>query len=135
MRVTHLSLLLSALPAAIFYGALAAVANYGHGIRVVTQAAIVQALVSYASTLVALSLMFRLASLLSGYSAVIRRSIAPLTIVSVFSLVSIIIHLTADTPNVLLTVAPSFFIGWVYFTVVYWRTDSGRTLTDIGDPL
>ncbi|UQS17431.1 hypothetical protein [Pseudomonas sp. HS6] len=135
MRVTRLSLLLSALPAAIFYGALAAAANSGHGARAATQASVVQALVSYASTLVALSLMFRLANLLSGYSAVIRRSLVPLTIVSVFSSLSIIIHLTADTPNVLLTVAPSFFIGWVYFTVVYWLKDSSRTVSDTGDSL
>ncbi|MBT9268259.1 hypothetical protein KKQ10_25600 [Pseudomonas sp. MG-9] len=135
MRVSHVSLLLSALPAAIFYGALAAAANSGHGVSVAVQAAVVQALISYTSTLVALSLMFRLANLLSGYSAVIRRSIVPLTIISVFSSVSIIIHLTVDTPNVLLTVAPSFFIGWVYFTVVYWLKDSSQAVPDTADPL
>lgn len=135
MRVTQFSLLLSALPAAIFYGALAAAANSGHGVGVAAQAALVQALVSYASTLVALSLMFRLADLLDGYSAAIRRSVVPLTIVSVFSSVSIIIHFTAGTPNVLLTVAPSFFIGWIYFTVVFWLKDSSRPVPDMGDPL
>jgi len=61
MRVNNRSVLLSALPAAIFYGALAALSNADHGIGAMSRAAIIQGLISYGSTLIALSAMFKLA--------------------------------------------------------------------------
>ncbi|WP_074849483.1 MULTISPECIES: hypothetical protein [Pseudomonas] len=126
------SVLLSALPAAIFYGLLAAVSNSAHSMKVMGLAAITQGLISYVSTLIALSVMFKLAQMLAGWHALARRAVVPLTVVSLFSALSAAVHIGAGTPNVLLTIAPSFLIGWGYFTTVYWLKDSNRSFRTPG---
>lgn len=132
MRVNKKSVLLMALPAAIFYGFLAAVSNSAYSIKTMVLTAITQGFISYVSTLIAFSVMFKLAQMLVGWNALARRAVVPLTVVSLFSALSAVIHIEAGTPNVLLTIAPSFFIGWGYFTTVYWLKDSNRSVRTLG---
>ncbi|UUQ65463.1 hypothetical protein NLK61_02070 [Pseudomonas fuscovaginae UPB0736] len=134
MRVNNRSVLLSALPAAIFYGALAALSNADHGIGAMSRAAIIQGLISYGSTLIALSAMFKLARVFTLWPLPVRRAVVPLTVVSLFTALSATLHMKAGTPNVLLTVAPSFLIGWGYFTMVYWLSDSKQPFRTPGTP-
>ncbi|WP_017905127.1 hypothetical protein [Pseudomonas asplenii] len=126
MGANQRSILLSALPAAMLHGSLAALSNADHGMAAMGLAASIQGLISYGSTLVALSLMFRLARMCVGWPLRVRRALVPLAVVSLFSSLSAAIHIKAGTPNVLLTIAPSFLIGWAYFTTVYWFEDSRR---------
>ncbi|WP_273821026.1 hypothetical protein [Pseudomonas asplenii] len=126
MGANSRSLLLSALPAAMFYGSLAAISNADHGMTAMGLAAAIQGLISYGSTLVALSLMFRLARMCAGWPLRVRRALVPLAVVSLFSSLSAAVHMQAGTPNVLLTIAPSFLIGWGYFTTIYWFEGSRR---------
>lgn len=100
------------LGAGLLYGGWAVAANWTHGLEAVARAGAVQAAYSIATTAVMSSLMEALFVRLPSGKARIWQTAAITSGLGAIALVSL--HLLAGTPELLLTVLPSLFVGTLF---------------------
>ncbi|HBO3552344.1 TPA: hypothetical protein L4S33_004578 [Pseudomonas aeruginosa] len=111
---------LAALPAAVLYGAWAAYANQDGGLAGMGVAALLQGAASLLATRFGLYLL----QCLGRRHGLVQRQ-APLLVVLLLTAPMAALHWLSGTPHPLTSVAPSFVIGWLYFTL-WARRRPGR---------
>nr|WP_230963844.1 hypothetical protein [Pseudomonas aeruginosa] len=111
---------MAALPAAVLYGAWAAYANQDGGLAGMGVAALLQGAASLLATRFGLYLLQCL-----GRRHGLAQRQAPLLVVLLLTAPMAALHWLSGTPHPLTSVAPSFVIGWLYFTL-WARRRPGR---------
>jgi hypothetical protein len=109
----------TAVVAALVYGAWAGFSNREHGIGVALEAGLVQGALSFLSTMtfvLVLEALFRL-----GGGAVQGFLLAAGGTISLMIAVMTTAHRMAGTPNLVTTIAPSIVVGSIFFVAYAWR--------------